>query len=524
MLGGFAALFDRSAFIPHGICLAWQPELLALHVSSDALIGLSYYSIPLALVYFVHRRRDVAFSWVFWLFAAFILACGTTHFANIWTLWTPDYGLEALIKLATALVSMLTAMALWILMPKALALPSPRQLAEANVALQHEIVVRRQAEERYSGFFNNLAEALFIVTVRPDGQFAFDAVNPAHARATGLDPAFLCGRTVTEALPRAAAVLITSHFTACIEQGRPVDFEDAMELPVGQRIWHVVLVPVFDAGGRVVQILGSARDITERRRLQEELIQTSKLATLGTLAAGMAHEMSQPLNVIRMWAENSLSRLLRNELDPERLTKVLTIVAEQTERMGRIIDHIRSFSRRDSAGGVLFDPAEGVAFAAEMVRHQYQLEDIAVEVGGTGEGCAVNGHRLQFEQVIVNLLANARDAITDRRTAGVPAAGLIRIAVEPAAAGRSVHIVVTDNGGGIPPHILPRIFDPFFTTKEVGSGTGLGLSIGYGIINAMQGRIEAEVVEHGDGLRGTRFTITLPVAAPTIEEGGRSHG
>ncbi|HEY0834364.1 MAG TPA: ATP-binding protein [Azospirillum sp.] len=519
MMAGLGGIFDSSALMPHGFCLLWQPELLALHVSSDVVTGLSYYSIPVALVYFVRKRRDLAFSWVFWLFAAFILACGTTHLFSIWTLWQPDYAVEGLIKAVTAIVSMLTAVALWMLMPKALALPSPSQLAVANQALHREITERRQVEERYTSFFNNLAEGLFVIGVRPDGGFVLETLNPAHARATGLDPAQVCGRTVEEALPPEVADAVIARYRECVAAGGPIDYEEDLDLPVGRRIWHTVLVPVRDEGGRIVQLLGSGRDVTERKHLQDELVQASKLATLGTLAAGMAHEMSQPLNVIRTWAENALSRLRDGQLDGARTEKVLVLVGEQTERMGRIIDHMRTFSRRDGGGTQPFDPARSVRSAVEMVRHHYGLEGIILTADVQEAACIARGRPLQLEQVVLNLLSNARDAIVDERARGRAAGvGRIDVVFHAAAHSHTAVISVTDDGGGVPAEILPRIFDPFFTTKEVGQGSGLGLSIGYGIIDAMGGRIVADNVEHGDGRRGVRFTITLPVSRPSQRE------
>ncbi|MCW2243316.1 sensor histidine kinase [Azospirillum canadense] len=526
MFGGLEAFFDSSGFIPHGVCLLWKPEILALHIGSDVLIGLSYYSIPIALVYVVLKRRDVAFSWIFWLFAAFILACGTTHFFSVWTLWTPEYGLEGVVKGVTAVASVLTAIALWLLMPRLLALPSPAQMAEANDALQREIEVRRQAEQRYASFFNNLAEGLFVVTVLPDGRFAFDTLNPAHARATGIDPDTIRGRLVSEVLPSETAQAVIGRYAACVAAGGPIDYEETLDLPVGRRVWHTVLVPVRDGGGAIVQLLGSARDITERKKFQEELVQTSKLATLGTLAAGMAHEMSQPLNIIRIWSENALSRLRDGDTDTARLDKVLTIVADQTERMGKIIDHMRTFSRRDGGGMQMFDPAASVRAAVDLVANQFALENIAVDAEiETGE-TVVRGRPLQLEQVLVNLLSNAHDAIVERRAAdgeGPPAGGRIEVRVRRGGSPGTALISVTDDGGGIDPDVLPRIFDPFFTTKEVGKGSGLGLSIGYGIIDAMNGRIEAANVDHGDGRHGVRFTITLPVSHSSASEMERTH-
>src|ERR1700758_4437699 len=140
-------LLDSSTLSPHGICLLWEPELIWLHVASDAVIAASYFSIPVALSIFVSKRRDVDFGWIFWAFALFITACGFTHVLSIVTLWVPVYGIEGLIKALTALASIVTAVILWPLLPRLLALPSPSQLRVAELALAQEGLQRREAEE-----------------------------------------------------------------------------------------------------------------------------------------------------------------------------------------------------------------------------------------------------------------------------------------------------------------------------------------------------------------------------------------
>lgn len=143
LLGDF---FSTEGFMPHGYCLLWKPLVFWLNLVSDAIIALAYYSIPFALVYFALRRRDLAFRWVFFMFGIFILACGTTHLMGIWTLWNPDYGVDGLVKAFTALMSIATALMLWPLMPQALALASPAQLAQINQDLNRQIAERRSAE------------------------------------------------------------------------------------------------------------------------------------------------------------------------------------------------------------------------------------------------------------------------------------------------------------------------------------------------------------------------------------------
>jgi signal transduction histidine kinase/CheY-like chemotaxis protein len=140
-------LLDSSMFSPHGICLLWEPELIWLHVTADALIAVAYFSIPVALGILVWKRSDIAFGWIFWAFAIFITACGFTHVMSIITLWVPVYGIEGIVKALTALASLITAITLWPVLPKLLAIPSPSQLLEAKAALALEGKHRREAEE-----------------------------------------------------------------------------------------------------------------------------------------------------------------------------------------------------------------------------------------------------------------------------------------------------------------------------------------------------------------------------------------
>jgi len=134
--------------MPHGMCLLWRQDLLLLHVLSDAVIAISYYSIPITLIYFALKRRELRFRWVFALFGLFIMACGTTHLMEIWTIWRPDYRAEGWIKAVTALASASTAVVLWALVPELLRIPSPSALELANLRLQEEIIERTRHERQ----------------------------------------------------------------------------------------------------------------------------------------------------------------------------------------------------------------------------------------------------------------------------------------------------------------------------------------------------------------------------------------
>ena len=266
-----------------------------------------------------------------------------------------------------------------------------------------------------------------------------------------------------------------------------------------------------DAAGRIVGVIGVGQDITElnqirveqdreRKEASAQIIQASKLATLGEMATSVAHELNQPLSIIRMAAETSRRKMSKGSVSGEYLTDKLQRIEEQTARAAAIIDHMRMFGREATEDPALIDPREVVTNALELMGEQLRLAGIEVVTELPKDCPYILGHTIQIEQVIINLLTNARDAISDR---GGASKITLRIFVEQ----QHVHITSEDTGGGIPDNALPRIFEPFYTTKEMGKGTGLGLSVGYGIIRDMKGAISAKNI---DG--GARFTIALPIA------------
>ncbi|HEX4140710.1 MAG TPA: hypothetical protein VHY09_10215, partial [Candidatus Methylacidiphilales bacterium] len=157
-MGWLERLFSTREFMPHGMCYQWNGTVISLHVISDALIALAYYSIPLTLVYFVRKRKDLAFDWMFVCFAIFIVACGTTHLMEILNIWEPTYWLSGVIKAFTAIVSVATAILLIRLIPQALALPSPEQLRRSNAALQTEIHERMEAARKVDSLNQELVK------------------------------------------------------------------------------------------------------------------------------------------------------------------------------------------------------------------------------------------------------------------------------------------------------------------------------------------------------------------------------
>ncbi len=174
--------------MPHGACYLWKPCLVGLHLVSDAVIGLSYFSIPITLIYILRKRADIPFNGIFWLFAAFIIFCGTGHLVDIWTLWHPNYWISGYIRAITALISFVTAIVLTYLIPQILALPTPSQL-------QAEIQDKKQKEQFLRSIYEGVTEAIFVIDTTKKGDFIYESINPVTEKVMGIASKQIEGKT-----------------------------------------------------------------------------------------------------------------------------------------------------------------------------------------------------------------------------------------------------------------------------------------------------------------------------------------
>lgn len=244
-------------------------------------------------------------------------------------------------------------------------------------------------------------------------------------------------------------------------------------------------------------------EVNKRNKQQQVIIQQSKLASLGELAAGIAHEINQPLNIISFTMDNVLAHLSSGKLQAEYLKKKMEKVFKNIFRIKNTIQHIQTFSREQKEGNCeVFQINNPVQEAVNMIYEQYRNHGIEIMVEMQEESMPVFGNPFKLEQVLLNLTSNARDAL--------PEGGIIKIRTRRN--GNSAQIEVIDNGQGIKTEILDQVIQPFFTTKQPGEGTGLGLSISYGIIRDMEGNLEIKT-NSGSGVTAL---VTLPLQEEVV--------
>lgn len=265
-----------------------------------------------------------------------------------------------------------------------------------------------------------------------------------------------------------------------------------------------------DPAGMAQSAVYVIHDLTERKKLEATLQHSSNLALLGRMSASLVHEISQPMNVIRLTAEGGLLRLAATPIDTDDLAQRFRTVSEQAARLFDTIDFMQTFSRRDAGrvdgtAGPPFDVGLSVRKAAEMMAERFEAAGIGLELDLPEATCTARGRTRQFEQVLLNLLGNALHAL---RLQADQHDRLVRMRLTvPETLPGDLCLSVEDNGPGVPQALRDQVFEPFFTTKPAGQGTGLGLSISLGIVRSMDGTMD---IGESDDLGGAAFVIMLP--------------
>lgn len=544
-------LFATNGFMPHGVCYTWSSSLLALHVISDALIAAAYFSIPIALAYFVRKRRDLPFNWIFMLFGIFIVACGSTHVMDIWTIWQPYYWLAGAVKGVTAAASVPTAIALVLLIPRALAMPSTSELRAAKPALEQEVEVRRKAEaalrEAHAALETRVVErtrelegasalldALFdqapIGLGFWDRELRYVRLNAALAEMDGVPREAHIGKTVEEVLPEMDPAVMEA-LRGVLATGETVRHEVSGITPAApgcKRWWSVTYHPVR-AGDEVQGVGAVCEEITDAKEAEAERLRLLAAAreardeaeaanrSKDEFLAAVSHELRAPLNALVGWVgvlEHS------RVADPE-VREAIARIARNARLQAKLVDDLLDLSR--SVTGKLqldmrsIDPAVVAKAAIDTVLPAAEAKSIRLTTAFDYDGVRIAADPDRLQQVIWNLLSNAIKF--------TPSGGQVKVSISRADA--QLAVTVQDTGEGIEPAFLPFVFDRFRQGRRKSEGgrskpgLGLGLAIARHLVELHGGTLRAD--SGGVGL-GATFTVALPIPALLERPDGPTSG
>lgn len=355
-----------------------------------------------------------------------------------------------------------------------------------TIMLHREI---EQAEQRFKAFIDSANDWISIKDL--EGRYL--TVNPVCARAFNLKPEDFIGRKPEEILPAYTSDIIKDHDLEVIRTNKFRTYDEVYHMDGRDHHFQTVRFPLTDHGGRTVGICTIARDVTWEKELHEQLVQTAKLAAVGKLAAGVAHEINNPLTGILAFAEDMMEDLPHEHPNHHDLG----VIIRETIRCREIVRNLLDFARLEKLALEEYNPNQIVEEALLLVHKLPQFRNITITRDLAEALPPIECDRQQLQQVILNLMLNAADAMNGQ--------GTIILHTDYDPVDDKCVIAVGDNGPGIPEELIEKVFEPFFSTKDT---NGLGLTVSWGIIERHHGTIEAYNSETG----GAWFEIVLPAS------------
>jgi two-component system, NtrC family, sensor kinase len=365
-----------------------------------------------------------------------------------------------------------------------------KNLKIANYSLDASHWELLRSRNTLRAIFDNIPAAFYII----DRQYRLIAINRSRANRAGKMPPDLVGKRCYQALFERQSPCAGCKVMEIFDAGRSTTRSERRGGGVDETTeWEISTYPILDEDENIIQAILLEQDVTDRRRLETMMTQSEKLAAVGQLAAGVAHEINNPLTAILANAQMLQRRL---PVDDE-MQESVDLITRAGERASQVVGNLLDFARKEEYRLVLTDVNETIQRAIELVQHELAKRSIRLVFEPDPALPRLMASREHLSGVWLNLLLNAVDAIDHDGTIGVST----RLSAE------KLYVIISDSGSGIPPERINRIFEPFYTTKAPGRGTGLGLSVCHRVIRQHGGAIQ---VNSQEGV-GTEFTIELPI-------------
>jgi PAS domain S-box-containing protein len=365
------------------------------------------------------------------------------------------------------------------------------RLREYSEGLEEQFRLVSQAKQQWQETFDSITDMVSI----HDKDFNIIRANIAFAKYFGLHPREVINRKCYEVFHVTDSPVVGCPHKITLDENRPVT-KEILDSKTN-RIFRISTFPYYSPEGDIIGSVHIARDITEEKEKEVRLIMSERLAALGQMAAGIAHEINNPLAAIAGCAEGLLSRVMKGRFEPELFKNYLKIISEEISRCKSITTSMLSFVRKTTYEKKEININEALDKTLEIVGFQGRLQKVEIIKNYKEDMPVVYGSEGELRQGCLSIITNALDAMDDTGA----------ITLETGIEGDTVFIKITDTGPGIPQQHLNRIFDPFFTTKSDKGGTGLGLSIANKIVANHSGAINV-ISEEG---KGTTFKIILPM-------------
>ena len=482
-----------------------------LHSFFDLITAIAYFSIPFSLIIFLKKRKLEEFKWVFFCFILFILFCGTTHLMHIIEYFYPlkdVHFLAGAIKAITAGVSMFTAILLWWIMPKALLIPSPSELEEANQILNRRTVevhkINELLRQEIKEHKNTTDQLRYMTAIMQSSNDAIIGISLDETITSwNLGASEIFGYSSEEIVGHSYRKLLHSdHVNEMIQV--------LMNSRAGERLNHLE-VKFVQKDGKIIEgsltvspvrseqlengIIGISiviRDVTESKKLQIELRRLAELETISQIAASISHEVRNPLTVTRGF--NQLLREHRH-LTEEQINQYINLSLQELERAEHIINDYLTFAKPSLENIELLELNKELTYITQVINPYATMSNINVQILSENQDIHVFGDSKKLQQSLINIIKNGVEAMEQ--------GGNLTVHLKKSK--EKAIIRIEDTGKGMSPEQIKKLGTPYYSTKE--KGTGLGTMVAFSIIKMMQGEIEIDSVIG----KGTSFSISIPL-------------